>query len=153
MLVFISGKYGQGDVERNVSSAYFVSQELWQKGFSAISPHLNTKYFGLSISHKKLIKGDLEILSKCDAIIMLEGWEESEQCVLQKQFAEERYIPVYYYPQLPKKPQTHFDYFLKVDGSRKIPKKFEKIGRFYHEKVAKINSECFMISEDEYYNQ
>ena len=43
-----------------------------------ICPHKNTAHFGGLCNKDVYLEGDLEILSRCDAICLLKGWENSQ---------------------------------------------------------------------------
>ena len=107
MLVYISGKY-TGDVEANIQAARKVAIELWEKGYAAHCPHLNTAHFHVDCkaTYDDYIKGDLVILMRCDAILVLPGWEESNGTGIELEYAREHNIPIYYYPELPTIPIT-----------------------------------------------
>jgi len=101
MILYIAGKY-RGDIDANIAAARKVAIELWEAGFTVICPHLNTAHFerDCSIPEDNYIKGDLHILSRCDAVIMLEGWQQSEGAMIEHMMAKEWGIPVYYYPDI-----------------------------------------------------
>lgn len=103
--VYLSGKYS-GDVERNIAVARGVAIELWEKHFAVFCPHLNTANMEIDCraDYQDYIDGDLEILSRFDAIIMLPGWRESKGARIEKEYAQRLGIPVYYYPTLPMMP-------------------------------------------------
>lgn len=102
MIIYISGKYS-GNIEENIEIARKVAIELWEKGYSVVCPHLNTVHFELDCKcvYEDYINGDLEILARCDAIIMLQGWNGSNGATMEKEFAKSLGIPIYYYPELP----------------------------------------------------
>jgi hypothetical protein len=102
MIAYISGKYS-GNIEENIENARKVAIELWEKGYSVLCPHLNTIHFELDCkcTYEDYIKGDLELLARCDAIVMLQGWNGSKGAVREKEFAQSLGMPIYYYPELP----------------------------------------------------
>jgi hypothetical protein len=75
-IVFISGPY-RGDVNANIEHAKQAAIRLWQVGYAVICPHLNTAHFDGLCDDAVWLVGDLEILSRCDIIYMLRGWENS----------------------------------------------------------------------------
>jgi len=110
MIVYVAGAY-RGDVDQNIENARAVAIELWEKGFVALCPHLNTAHFeqDCDVHDEVYLEGDLELLARCDAIVLLESWGWSAGATQEKQFAEQREIPVYYYPDLPGKSMTEIN--------------------------------------------
>lgn len=54
---------------------------LWEAGVAAISPHANSPGVGRTdLSCEDWMAIDLEILQRCDWILMGEGWEHSQGC-------------------------------------------------------------------------
>jgi hypothetical protein len=76
-IVFISGPY-RGDIKANIEHARQAAIRLWSRGEVVICPHLNTAYFDGIAPDEHFLRGDLEILSRCNSIYMLKGWTQSE---------------------------------------------------------------------------
>jgi len=79
-VVFVSGPFRaptQWGIETNVRHAEEVSLKLWQKGYAVICPHTMTRNFQGAAPDEVWLKGDLELLRRCDAIYMLIGWPHS----------------------------------------------------------------------------
>lgn len=80
-LAFISGPYRgptESDVVRNIRHAEKYAIQYWLKGFAVICPHKNTALLGGLAPEKVWLEGDMEILRRCDLIVMIPGWENSE---------------------------------------------------------------------------
>jgi len=78
-----------------------VARECWARGYAVICPHLNTIDFDNVLTREEFIERDLEIVAKCDAVLMLPNWEISEGAKEEKALAESLDIPVTIYPLLP----------------------------------------------------
>lgn len=93
IVVYISGKYS-GDTEANIQAARKKAIELWELGYTALTPHLNTMNFDgdCECSYQDYIEGDLVLLDRCDIIYMLEGWEESGGARIEKDYARKEGI-------------------------------------------------------------
>ena len=79
-VIFISGPYRaktERELVENIRHAENASIRLWRKGWAVFCPHLNTAHFGGTCEDKVWLDGDLEILSRCDAIYMLSTWLDS----------------------------------------------------------------------------
>lgn len=100
-VIYVSGKYrddrGEWYTECNIREAEEVGQFIWLQGGIAIVPHLNTRLWGGLIPYEKWIEGNLEILSRCDAICMVSNWESSEGAKTELQYAISLGMPVLYH--------------------------------------------------------
>jgi len=108
MIVYLAGPIrpkGNQTMRGNVNAAKAIALELWRAGYAVICPHANSD-LPIELADKECepsiwLNGDLEIVARCDAVIVLPGWETSAGAKGEIQFAEERKIPVYYYPDRP----------------------------------------------------
>jgi len=102
MLIYTAGPY-RGDVDKNITKARMVAIELWESGHAVICPHMNTAYFNedCGIEDDDYIRGDLKILERCDAIVMIPGWEKSAGATAEHNFATTQKIPIFYWPDYP----------------------------------------------------
>jgi hypothetical protein len=102
MLVYVSGKYS-GDIDANIEIAAQIAAQLWDEGHAVICPHMNTAHFEnrCLATWENYIAGDLNMISRCDAMVMIPGWEDSKGAVVEKDYAEKLHIPIWYYPDVP----------------------------------------------------
>jgi len=102
MIIYLAGKYS-GDIWKNIYDARHVAIELWQKGYTVICPHLNTANFEIDCmcEYEDYIKGYLAIIARCDAVVMLPGWEDSYGATQERNHAQGLGIEVFEYPTLP----------------------------------------------------
>jgi len=79
-LIYIAGAYRaptDEGVEANIAKARDVAIRLWKtREWAVICPHSNSSH--MPIDDDIVLLGDLEIVSRCDAIYMMQGWDESE---------------------------------------------------------------------------
>lgn len=106
MIVYVAGPYRgktHDEISANIQQAREVSIHLWQMGHTALCPHLNTAHFEdeCSCADSDYLDGDLQLLARCDAIVMTPDWERSAGARVERAFAEARKIPVHVYPDLP----------------------------------------------------
>lgn len=94
-LIYIAGKY-RSDTHYgkylNIRHAEEVAIKLWREGWAVLCPHLNTALFDdvySDVEGKVWLAGGLEMLTRCDAIYLLKGWEESEGTRAEYTLAEE----------------------------------------------------------------
>lgn len=110
MIVYVAGPIrpkGSQTLQGNLEQAKEIALELWLAGFAVICPHANTD-LPIELAEKEMntarwIEGDLEILRKCDAVVVCPGWETSAGTLEEIGFAKGAGIPVYYYPFTPAK--------------------------------------------------
>jgi|ERR1035437_3297483 hypothetical protein len=113
MLIYTAGairpKYGQ-TLQGNLKIAKDIALELWKDGFAVICPHANTD-LPMEMAEKEMdtvrwLDGDCEMIARCDAVLVIPGWEASAGTRGEIEFAEKRNIPVFYYPDKPAKHAT-----------------------------------------------
>ena len=100
-LIFVSGPYKaktEGEKAQNIWHAVRVACRLWELGFFVICPHTNSAHFEslAKLDESIWLEGGLEMLSRCDCVFMLSGWEESEGSVVEYNLAQELELPIYY---------------------------------------------------------
>lgn len=102
MLLYIAGKY-RGDVEANIEAAKQVAAECFKVGHDVICPHMNTAKMDevTDLPDEFWLQTTLNLLMRCDGIVMVPGWEESTGARAEKDYAERVKIPVYYAHAIP----------------------------------------------------
>lgn len=98
-LVYIAGPFrgpNSWEIEQNIRAAESLALEVWRMGAAVICPHANTRFFQGAADDDVWLKGDLEILSRCDVILMTEDWRRSTGATEEHDFAVERGIDVFY---------------------------------------------------------
>ena len=66
------------DVETNVRVAEGMALAVLRLGVAVVCMHSMCRYFTGAVPDETWMKGDLEILRRCDAAITVMGWEGSE---------------------------------------------------------------------------
>ena len=104
-IIYISGPYSEFKsnegitykIEDNIKIARKIAIRLWEKGFTVICPHLNTIHFekDSKLSYDDYIDGDLEILSRCDAIYMTPFYDYSSGAKKEKEHAKKIGIEIF----------------------------------------------------------
>jgi nucleoside 2-deoxyribosyltransferase len=101
-VVYVAGPYrapSKLGILRNIYRAWRVSRDLWRKGFVVLCPHSNTFWMSEwpnKIAPEVFLDGDLALLSRCDVVLMLEGWQNSEGAIRERDYARKHHIPVVY---------------------------------------------------------
>lgn len=103
-IVYVAGPYaGKGRLRllrwwrqrNNIRRAYQTAKRLWQEGYTVICPHTNTAWMDDACSRESFLEGDLRILAKCDAVVLLPGYANSEGTKGEIKFVFENDIPVF----------------------------------------------------------
>jgi len=105
IIVYIAGKYSGPEGKEtdyaetgiNILKARRIAVEVANKGFTPLCPHLNTAHFQFDCkcTYEDYLKGDLEMLSRCDYICMVPGWEDSPGARVEYDFAKKAGIPIF----------------------------------------------------------
>lgn len=98
-VAFISGSYRSDTVHgivENIRKAEKIAIKYWRKGYAVICPHKNTALFDGLMPDDTWLKGDLEILKRCDAIVMMYGWELSSGAKAEHEIAKEIGLSIIY---------------------------------------------------------
>jgi hypothetical protein len=132
MLIYVAGKY-TGNVDENIAAARQVAIALWEKGHAVICPHLNTAHMekDCKVSWEDYLKGDFNMISRCDALVMLENWKDSRGATMEAAYATSLGIPIYYAPDLPELHRTETTSPVQCEAFR------ETVGKMYRTHLSK----------------
>ena len=81
-------------IAENIRNAERLALEVWRRGAAAICPHANTAHFQDAAPDHVWLDGDLELLKRCDAVLLTPDWERSNGACAEKATAEAARIPV-----------------------------------------------------------
>jgi hypothetical protein len=101
-ILYIAGPFHsreEGGTERNIARASRTALECWRKGWAVICPHKNTAGFQYAsgVKDEEWYAGYLEILSRCDAILMLNEWENSRGATMEYDYAKSHTLLTIYF--------------------------------------------------------
>lgn len=80
-LVYVAGPFrapNSWEIEQNIRRAEALALEAWRAGAAVICPHANTRFFQGAAPDEVWLEGDLEMLRRCDAILMTPDWQRSQ---------------------------------------------------------------------------
>lgn len=98
ILVYVAGKYRGPNawaVEQNIRRAEEVAARVWALGHAAICPHANIRHMDGVATDDVFLAGTLEMLRRCDAVLLVPGWQESVGARAEVEEAKRRGIPVF----------------------------------------------------------
>lgn len=99
IVVYIAGPFrapNAWEIEQNVRRAENLALATWRAGFPTICPHTNTRFFTGAAPDDIWLEGDLEIVLRCNAVLTVSGWENSEGTRTELALAKSAYIPVFH---------------------------------------------------------
>ena len=97
-VVYIGGPVGavdQWQVEANIRRAEALALEVWKLGAVAICPHTMTRFYEGVLPRATWLEGDLELLRRSDALLLVRGWEESAGTRAEVEYASQLKIPIF----------------------------------------------------------
>lgn len=79
-VVYVAGPFrgaNHWEQEQNIRRAEEAALEVWRAGGAALCPHTNTRFYQGACPDEVWLEGDLELLSRCDAVYLIPGWSFS----------------------------------------------------------------------------
>lgn len=98
-VVYIAGKFRgptAWDVECNIREAEKVGLEVALLGASPLIPHTNTRFFNGTCTEQFWLDATMALLRKCDAVMTVWNWEQSQGATLEVAEAQALGIPVFH---------------------------------------------------------
>lgn len=91
-----NGKLNAWGVQQNVMRAMAMGLEVFKRGHAALIPHSNTMFFSDAdgCADSVWLDADIELLNRCDAVLVTPDWERSSGARAEVAHARERGIPV-----------------------------------------------------------
>ncbi|NLH50278.1 MAG: DUF4406 domain-containing protein, partial [Myxococcales bacterium] len=80
-LAYVAGRYRgrtHNEIMENIQAARCVSVRLWELGYAVICPHTNSAFMSGVASEDAFLRGGIEMLRRCDLLVLVEGWQTSE---------------------------------------------------------------------------
>lgn len=83
--------------EQNIRKAEAAALGVWLAGGVAICVHAQGRFWDETMApFETWIRGDLELIKRCDALLMVEGWERSQGALMEHAEADRLGLPVFY---------------------------------------------------------
>lgn len=103
-LVYVAGPYravtGWG-IETNIQRARAVGAMVVAAGGYPVIPHSNTSHFDGLAPDDLFLTGTLALLDRCDAFVVLHGWQGSKGTTAEVARAKARHLPIQSLPPSP----------------------------------------------------
>lgn len=99
-LVYVAGAYSaptRSGVEANIRRAEHYALAVARIGGMPVCPHTNTAHprFSELQEYQFWIVGTMALMRVCNAVVMVEGWEDSKGAVGEREEAIRLHIPVF----------------------------------------------------------
>lgn len=97
-VVYVAGPFraeNAWEIEQNIRRAEALALEVWKLGLAAVCPHANNRFYQGAASDDVWLAGDLAILERCDALLLVPDWQDSEGTLEEIDHAREQGIPVF----------------------------------------------------------
>lgn len=81
--IYVAGRYRgmtRAAVALNIEAAKAVGVQMAERGWYPVIPHCNTAYFDDFCEQPEAfyLAGTLDLMRRCDAVVMVPGWRDSE---------------------------------------------------------------------------
>lgn len=98
LVIYVSGNCGDKDISENIYKVREAAIQIWEAGYTPLAPYLSTAQYWKDCfcSQKEYLEGIIELLYRCDAIYMLDGWEDSELAHEERNHALAEMLPIAY---------------------------------------------------------
>lgn len=97
-IVYVAGRFSAPDQwqrARNVRAAENLAFAVAQAGAMPLNPLNNTHNFFGTLTEEFWYAGTLELLRRCDAMILVPGWEDSKGVKAEVEEARKRGMPIF----------------------------------------------------------
>lgn len=82
-------------IQQNIRRAEELSLEVAKLGAMPLCPHKNTENFHGLLTDEFLLNGTMDLLRRCDAVVLCDGWKQSIGTRGEVEEAKRLGIPVY----------------------------------------------------------
>ncbi len=97
-LVYIAGRYRAPtgwQIDQNIQRAREFGAEVAKMGAMPLVPHANTAHYDGLNTDEFWLAGTLELLKRCDAVMLIPNWEASSGARAEVAYAQENGIPTF----------------------------------------------------------
>jgi hypothetical protein len=80
-VAYIAGKYRaqtEWELVQNIRLAEHYALKYAALGYAVVCPHKNSAHFGGTLPDQYWLDSTMELLRRCDVVVMIPGWRRSE---------------------------------------------------------------------------
>lgn len=103
IVVYVAGKFTDVDaksIRKHTRLALKTSAKLWDMGYTVICPHgnigLEMEKYLKKTNYEDIMKGDFELISRCDVLFLLPNWKDSKGSTRERAYAMKHMMPIVY---------------------------------------------------------
>lgn len=98
-VVYVGGPFrgkNHWDIEQNIRRAEQMALAVWAtKKAAAVCPHTMCRFYQNALEDDVWLVGLLEVMRHCDALLLVDGWPDSEGTLEEIKVAKEMGMPVF----------------------------------------------------------
>lgn len=97
-VVYIAGPYRAStpwEIEQNIRRAEEVALEVALSGAMPLCPHTMTRFYGGQATDEFWLAGTMELLRRSDAVMLVEGWQDSAGTLAEVDAADDLALPTF----------------------------------------------------------
>lgn len=124
LVVYIAGPFrgkSAWDIESNIRRAETIALAAWRAGAAVLCPHTNTRFFQDAAPDDVWLDGDLELLDRCDVVLLTPDWERSSGARAEVEFAIKNDKPIFVAKEV------------SDDSKKAVPEELLEMIKGYHE--------------------
>lgn len=98
-IIYIAGAYRSPtawQTQQNIRDAEATAATVWELGLAALCPHTNSAHMEGVTSEETFLAGTLEMMRRCDAILLVPNWKQSRGTLAEIEEAKRLSKPIFY---------------------------------------------------------
>jgi hypothetical protein len=98
-VIYVAGPYRDESawgIEQNIRHAEEIGLEIAKLGAASLIPHTLYRFFQGVLPDRFWLDATLELMRRCDAILLCDGWKGSSGSVAEKHEAARIGLPIFY---------------------------------------------------------
>lgn len=121
-ILYIAGPYRAPDrtaIAANIDAARRLALYACTLGWFPICPHMNTAHMEVDLPNlgdEFWLRGTMELMERCDAVVLVDGWDRSAGTLGEIARADEMRLPVFRSSDLLPSAAEFIDYLLAREG-------------------------------------
>lgn len=97
-MVYIAGPFTADtawDIEQNIRVAESMAYDIVRIGAFPVCPHANGRFFHGLQTPDYWYEGTLELMRRCDGVMLVKNWQRSKGAVKEYEEAMKRHMPIF----------------------------------------------------------
>lgn len=97
-VVYLAGAYRaetESGITANIEAASIIALKIWKLGAACFCPQKNSAHFDGACPDQVFLDGDIEIMLRCDAVFLMDGWGLSAGSTKEREAAMAEVMPIF----------------------------------------------------------